>query len=137
MASHGFDPKILDRRVYPAGKVIFNMDDLGHAAYLIRRGSVEIYKEQDGQAITIATCGPGEIFGEMAILTMSPRSTFARAATDCELVVITGSMIERMIEDTDPGVRALVRILVTRLRDILDHIEVCPVTGRFRLRQTQ
>lgn len=127
-------PDVLSRRVLAPGHVIFKADDIGVSAFLIRSGSVEIYKHADGQDVTIATLQAGEMFGEMALFNEGRRSTYARAKTACELVVITGNKIETLIAEAEPGLKALVRVLVRRLGDLNDRIEVCPVTGRFRMK---
>ncbi len=128
------DTEVLSRRVFPAGRIIFRADDLGVAAYLVKSGMVEIYKLEDGEEIVLATLGPGEMFGEMALFNQGRRSTFARAKTTCELATIQGGHIERLVGEAEPGLKALVRVLVKRMNDLNERIEVCPVTGKFRIR---
>ena len=48
-------------------------------------------------------------------------------------MVIAGNKIERLIEDAQPGAKALVRVLVRRMSDLNERIEVCPLTGKFRV----
>ncbi len=126
--------EILSRRVVAPGRVIFRAADLGVSAYFIKRGSVEIFKKDGDEDIVIATLEAGEMFGEMALFNDGRRSTHARAKTTCELVTIEGGQIERLIGDAEPGLRALVRVLVRRMRDLNERIEVCPETGRFMIR---
>jgi len=128
------DTEVISRRVFPAGRVIFRADDLGVSAFLVRSGTVEIYKVEDGEEIILATLQPGEMFGEMALFNQGRRSTFARAKTTCELATIQGGHIERLVGEAEPGLKALVRVLVRRMNDINERIEVCPVTGKFRVR---
>jgi CRP-like cAMP-binding protein len=134
MTQHKAAPDVLSRRVLAPGHVIFRADDIGLSAYVIRSGSVEIFKRKGDQDVTIATLDAGEMFGEMALFNTGRRSTYARAKTACELIVITGDKIEKLIADAEPGLKALVRVLVRRLGDLNDRIEVCPLSGRFRLK---
>lgn len=127
------DTEILNRPLYAPGRVIFKAADIGLSAYLIRSGAVETYKKDGERDVTNALLQPGEMFGEMALFNAGRRSTYARARTACELVVIAGHKIERLIEDAEPGTKALVRVLVRRLGDINERIEVCPLTGKFRI----
>jgi CRP-like cAMP-binding protein len=127
------DTEILNRPLYAPGQVIFRAADIGLSAYLIRSGTVEIYKKDGGLDVTIALLQAGEMFGEMALFNAGRRSTYARARTACELIVIAGSKIERLIENAEPGAQALVRVLVRRMADLNDRIETCPVTGKFRV----
>lgn len=133
MANEKAATEVLSRKLYPAGQVIFRAEDVGVAAYLVRSGSVEIYKLVDGQEISLAVLQPGELFGEMALFNAGRRSTFARAKTPSELVSIQGGHVERLMEEADPAVKALVRVLVRRMNDLNQRIEVCPVTGKFRI----
>jgi CRP-like cAMP-binding protein len=129
------DTDVLSRKVLPPGQVIFRAEDPGLSAYLIRRGTVEIYKQDGGEDITIAQLGAGEMFGEMALFNAGRRSTFARAGTACELVLITGDKLENLVASAEPGLKALVRVLVQRMADLNDRIETCPMTGKFRIRE--
>lgn len=134
--SQSKDPfAVLDRRIYPPGRVIYQKDDLGSSALLIKRGAVEIFKSDGSRDTVIATLGPGEIFGEMALLGSGRRSTSARAAAECECIFISGGDMERLIANAEPGVKALLRVLVRRLNDLNGRIEECPESGNFRVRK--
>jgi len=68
------------RRGFRAGEVIFHRDDPGQVLYLIREGKVKIYvTSQEGQEVVLAVLGPGDYFGELALLDGQPRSASAVA----------------------------------------------------------
>lgn len=69
--------KILYRREYDADEVIFRQNDPGVGMYVIERGRVEIVHEATER--TLAALGPGEFFGEIALLNETPRSARAVA----------------------------------------------------------
>ena len=48
------DTEILQRSVIPAGRVIFHANDVGTTAFLINKGTVEIYREENGREANIA-----------------------------------------------------------------------------------
>jgi CRP-like cAMP-binding protein len=79
----------VDRLLAPAGTLLFTEGESGDVAYLIRSGSVEIFVTRPHGVLTLATRGPGEIFGEMAIIDDGPRAASARARTDCELTPVS------------------------------------------------
>lgn len=64
--------KILYRRTYEAGEVIFRQDDPGVGMYVIERGRVEVVHEPTGRRL--AELGDGDFFGEIALLNETPRS---------------------------------------------------------------
>jgi CRP-like cAMP-binding protein len=125
--------RILDRRVYQPGQIIFRAEELGTHAFLIKEGAVEIVKDLGGEEIVIARLGPNEIFGEMALFNTGKRSTAARTVQSTECVVLTTGNLEKLIEGANPGVAGLLKTLVRRLSEINERIEVCPETGRFRM----
>jgi CRP/FNR family transcriptional regulator/CRP/FNR family cyclic AMP-dependent transcriptional regulator len=66
------------RRVFRAGEVIFHRDDPGQVLYIIREGKVKIYiTSPEGQEVVLAVFGPGDYFGELALLDGQPRSASA------------------------------------------------------------
>ena len=68
------------RRGFRAGEVIFHRDDPGQVLYVIREGKVKIYiTSPDGQEVALAVFGPGDYFGELALLDGQPRSASAVA----------------------------------------------------------
>lgn len=64
-----------------AGQRVFAQGETGDALYLVERGWARVLA--DGQSV-LGTVGPGEAFGEMALLTGEPRSATVVAETDLE-----------------------------------------------------
>ncbi|CAG0961310.1 partial Cyclic AMP receptor protein, partial [Anaerolineae bacterium] len=60
-----------------AGEVLFREGDAGDRMYVIQSGAVRISKTVKGEEKTLAILGPGEFFGEMAILNAKPRTATA------------------------------------------------------------
>ena len=68
------------RRAFQAGEMIFHRGDPGQVLYVIRQGTVKIgLTSQEGQEVALAVLGPGECFGELALLDGQPRSADAQA----------------------------------------------------------
>jgi CRP/FNR family cyclic AMP-dependent transcriptional regulator len=111
--------KILHREVFFKGKTIIDQGDTGVRAYYIERGRVEILiKDKDGKhQLKVAEMGPGDIFGEMALITNAKRSATVRAVEDCTLTVISRDEVEGKIKRIeDNAIRALINVLAERLR---------------------
>jgi NADH:ubiquinone reductase (H+-translocating) len=76
---------------YEPGELVFEEGDSGDSLYMIISGQVEILKRFGAEQQTVRLLGPGEYFGEMALLGRHPRSAGARALTALEVVVLPGS----------------------------------------------
>ena len=115
------------------GTVIFREGQRGYSAYLIERGEVEISVRRNGQDVRLASRGPGEVFGEMAIIDDQPRSATVTAIRPCQLLMITRDQLVTRIEQTDPVLRMCLRVILQRFRSTLlrlqamDHDELKPV----------
>lgn len=66
---------------FEAGEVVFRVGDSSECAYFIKAGQVDIVREEARGEVLIATLSEGEYFGEMALLSDSPRNATARART--------------------------------------------------------
>ncbi|MDH3663882.1 MAG: EAL domain-containing protein [Alphaproteobacteria bacterium] len=118
------------------GSVIFREGERGHSAFLLERGEVEISVQRNGQNVTLARRGPGDVFGEMAIIDDQPRSATVRALRPCQLLMITRDQLVSRIEQTDPVLRMCLRVILQRFRStllrlqVMDHDELQPAHDR-------
>lgn len=103
--------RVLDRKVFAAGETIFRSGQPGYNAYLVQSGRIDLVRElPDGMEEKLRSVGPGEVFGELAILTGGNRlaSAIAREASACE--VIGAAQFKALLNACPPIVRALMRI---------------------------
>ncbi len=104
-------------RSFPAGTRVFHEGDSSDACYIVKEGSFRVTREHsDGRAITLATLGPGEIFGELAMLDGDKRSASAEALTDGELLALPAGDVRSLLARHPEIALKLVAGLVRRLR---------------------
>lgn len=101
---------------YQPGQEIVRQGDTGVGAFIIRSGKVEIVQEKDGKEAKLATFGPGEIFGEMALLDEFPRSASARAVEPTTVLGIQRWHFKGILESHPQLALALLPILTRRIR---------------------
>lgn len=68
----------------PAGRVLFHQGDTAQELFIIVSGQVRI--ERDGAVL--ANSGPGDFFGEIALVTEGTRTATATCASPCQLLVL-------------------------------------------------
>jgi len=85
----------------PAGQVLFRQGDPGDRYYVIEQGTVDVV----GDGRLVAKLGPGEGFGEIALLRRVPRTAQVRAATDLQLHVLTSDRFLPVVTGFLPSAR--------------------------------
>jgi len=89
----------LRRRRYGKGTVIFVQGDPGSTLYLVESGRVKISASSPaGKEVILALHGPGDFFGELALLDGEPRSADAVAQEPCELLLLQRADFVRFLE---------------------------------------
>jgi NTE family protein len=98
-----------------AGDWLFEAGDPGDSLYVVLSGRLEVVME-DPEPTVIRVLGRGDAFGELALLTGSPRSASVRARRDTELLMLVRDDFARLL-DHEPGfTRALTTWLGHQLR---------------------
>lgn len=105
-------------------EVLFSKGDPGEAMYVVLSGRVRLgVVSVEGREVTYALIGPGQMFGEIAILDGGPRSADATAAESSELLVIERRDLLGFIRaHVDYGLR-LIETLCARLRHANELLE--------------
>jgi CRP/FNR family cyclic AMP-dependent transcriptional regulator len=95
----------------PAGKVLTKQGDIGDEFFVIEAGSAEVAR--DGKRIN--ELGPGDFFGEMALLEADRRNATVTAMTPMELIVMTRASF-RGIDKAMPHVHSSVQEAIEQRR---------------------
>jgi CRP-like cAMP-binding protein len=94
---------IMEERAWDAGSVIFYEGEPGDAFYVVAEGQVQIERESDerSEPEVIAVLGPGDFFGEQALLSDAPRNATVVAATHCRLLSLSRDAFEMYLRESD------------------------------------
>jgi len=98
----------------PAGKVLFEEGSVGEMAYIIENGEVEIIKLSQKREILLAKRGPGEVFGEIALLFDSPRTATVRARTDTDMIGIGREDLRNLLQISPSAAASMFDIVLSR-----------------------
>ena len=79
----------VSRQHYEDNEVVFREGDKGDRLYIVVNGKIRIVSERPGQAASlIAELGPGQCFGEMALISDNPRNATARTAGAVDVLTV-------------------------------------------------
>jgi CRP-like cAMP-binding protein len=101
-----------DLQRFSAGQSVFKVGDAGAEMYAVVEGEVEI---RIGDR-TVETVGPGGIFGEMALVSKSPRSADAVAKSDCALAAVPERRFRFLVQQTPYFAIQVMQVMAERLR---------------------
>lgn len=104
-------------RRFAAGEAVFRVGDASSTCYVVRSGHARATREHpDGRQITLATFGPGDIFGELAMFDDELRSATVEALDRLDVLAILGQDMRRLMRDHAELAVKLAVSLVRRLR---------------------
>lgn len=105
-------------RAFPKNVRVFHEGDHSDTCYIVRTGDLRVTREHsDGRAIALATLGPGDIFGELAMLDGGSRSASVETQTEVELLALPASDVRRVIASHGDIAAKLIVAITRRLRE--------------------
>ena len=107
--------KVIIRKEFFEGVTIFESGDEASEAFIIEKGEVEVFREEDGVRKQIALLGEGETLGEMALIKGAQHSASAIAHTKVRLAIISKSVMEDKPDACDPLIKAMLHRFTDRL----------------------
>lgn len=107
----------LPTKYFDAGSYVFREGEAPGPVYLIKSGCVELIKRRGRKEVVLERLGKDCVFGEMSLIDNSPRSASAFVWEEAECFVLDRRGFEERLKKLDPFMRAIFRILVTRLRE--------------------
>ncbi len=104
-------------RDYGPGDTIFRQGDQGDSLYIVKKGVLEVLTTPNDstEAVPVAYLGTGEVLGELALLTGSPRTATVRTPEGAEVFVLTKAVFADLMLTLPPFPRSLCLVLARRL----------------------
>jgi CRP/FNR family cyclic AMP-dependent transcriptional regulator len=120
----------------PKRKVILEENSDNQNIYFVLTGRVRAsYISEDGKEISLADIGAGDCFGEFSVIDGAPTSASVMATEDSRIASISRPRFEELLSENRPFVQALLRHLVTKIRQRTRRIvefSALPVSLRVR-----
>lgn len=107
----------LRRRRYRRGETLFLRGDPGSFLYVVQVGRVKIaMSSNQGKEVILALMGPGDFFGELALLDGGERSADAVVVEDCSLLLLGRKDFNRYVEQRPRVALEVMSVLSRRIR---------------------
>jgi uncharacterized protein YhbP (UPF0306 family) len=108
----------LGRATLPAGTTIVRQGGPAEKFFIIVDGMVDVVREDGGSERVVATLGPGQFFGEVAILREMPRTATVRAATPVSVLTMDANTFRSLIAQSLGITRDFDEIIRARMSDL-------------------
>jgi CRP-like cAMP-binding protein len=114
-----FSQRALVEEEFGAGETIFRQGDEGRHIYVVKTGNVEIvHMRPGGESQVLKVLGPGDHFGEMALLGRAPRNATVRTVTAVHVFKMSSGNFAALYT-TLPGVRdQFTKVMESRLEEL-------------------
>ncbi len=106
------------------GKVFYTPGETGEVLFILKRGRVNLYRiNPDGKKLVTSTLGAGTVFGEMSLVAQGMHDTFAEAAEECTLCVMSRSDVEHLLLSKPRVALRFMEMIAARLKDVETRME--------------
>jgi CRP/FNR family cyclic AMP-dependent transcriptional regulator len=108
---------------YRKQTVVIEKDDDSQTLYLLVSGAVKVFISDDaGKEIILRELGPGDHFGELALLGGSPRTASVMTLSDCEMRLLTGESFATLLGNRPELAFQLIRDLARRVTELTERV---------------
>ena len=110
------------RRKYKKGSIILSRGDTTNYLFVLMRGQVDAYMEEEDKRIIVNTMTQGESFGELAMLAGEPRSVNIIAVQDCEVLVLQKEDIYKYLTESPDFARNIIQMLARKVNALTEDV---------------
>ncbi len=105
-------------RVYRDGEDIVTEGEVGDCMFIIQHGTADVIRNEEGEATVVDTMESGELFGEMAIVENTVRSSTVRARGEVRAITIDRKTFMRRIQEDPSLAISVLEVLCHRVRNL-------------------
>ncbi len=105
-------------KTYHPGEIIVHQGETGDCMYVIQDGDVDVLKEENGIQTIVDTMHTGDIFGEMAIIERTVRSSTVRASSTVRILTIDKKTFIRRVQEDPSLALSVLKVMSQRVRNL-------------------
>lgn len=110
-------------KTFQKGQVIFREGQVNSVAYMVKKGAVRLFRVVNNRKVVISRMLPGQIFGEMALITGDPSNATAEAEVHSELIAFDRTLFQSLLLKSPNPVQRIVRHLMEQLRSLHELVQ--------------
>jgi small-conductance mechanosensitive channel/CRP-like cAMP-binding protein len=124
--------------LYGAGEIVVKQGETTAEMFIVQSGQFAVERRLNGQTATVAKLGPGEFFGEMALMTGEQRTATVRAESPATLIGIDQKAVKALL-DAAPELAAVISRVIAERQAASDaaQTEAIPQSGDVETRTSQ
>jgi len=123
------------RRRYRRGEVIVAEGEQADRFYIVTSGEAEVMARIADRDVYLGMFGPGASFGEVGLLTSSPRNATVRAVSTVEVLTLDEEAFRQIVERSDSAAEELARVVTERTARSAPRRDAAPMPAWTRLVQ--
>lgn len=105
-------------RKFDKGEYLFHQNDTTQELFIVKKGSIRIFKIVNNNEIVLDTVGPGAVIGEIALIDHGVRSASGIAVENTEVIAICANEFNGVFTKMPEWFKKIALILVQRLREV-------------------
>jgi CRP/FNR family cyclic AMP-dependent transcriptional regulator len=110
------------QRRFARGQYLFHQGDVGDQLYIVASGLVKVvFGVENGDELVLATLGPGQVLGELAVLDRVPRSASAVAVRACSVLMLDRAVLLALMRSHPSAMDAMMVLLGGLVRRLTEH----------------
>jgi CRP-like cAMP-binding protein len=117
---YGSYENIVSEEDYRDGQIIFKEGSSGKWVYVVLSGSVEISKAMEGKKSILGVLGPGQTFGELALIGNIKRTATVRAIGETTVGIIDRDFLDNQFNKLSSNFRTILLSIVNRYSKVMD-----------------
>jgi len=111
-------------RTYPANSILINEGDNTDSLYVVMEGEVKAYaSDETGKEVILNMLGPGEYFGELALVDEAPRSASVKTMEPTKVMIIAKHDFKKVLADNPDMAYNLIQSLTKQVRCLTDNVK--------------
>lgn len=110
-------------KILKPGQMLFRSGDQSDGMYLVRKGELKVFLEENGKEVHLTSVTDGGMIGEMAFFEQKPRSASVKATQETEVTVITNDDFAKLLKQIPKWFVTIMQALSARLRSTNERVK--------------